>query len=76
MYSILQDAGQGGLTADQWNDRLREVGIGVNRKADIYDNRRSLQSKGWSANSTDAGQHHYEDWDYRWDTCGYGQYGF
>jgi hypothetical protein len=46
MYSILQDAGQGGLTADQWNDRLREVGIGVNRKADIYDNRRSLQSKG------------------------------
>jgi hypothetical protein len=34
------------LTADQWNDRLREVGIGVNRKADVYDNRRSLQSKG------------------------------
>jgi hypothetical protein len=46
MYSILRDAGQGGLTADQWNDRLREVGIGVNRKADIYDNRRGLQSKG------------------------------
>jgi hypothetical protein len=28
------------------NDRLREVGIGVNRKADIYDNRRSISRRG------------------------------
>ena len=26
MYSILRDAGQGGLTAEQWNEKLREVG--------------------------------------------------
>jgi hypothetical protein len=45
MYSILRDAGQGGLTTDQWNNRLREVGIGVKRKADIYDARRGLQAK-------------------------------
>src|SRR5262245_52383583 len=45
MYSILRDAGQGGLTAEQWNEKLREVGIGVKRKADIYDNRASLLNK-------------------------------
>jgi AAA domain len=45
MYSILRDAGQGGLTAEQWNEKLREVGIGVKRKADIYDNRASLRDK-------------------------------
>ena len=45
MYSILRDAGQGGLTAEQWNEKLREVGIGAKRKADIYDNRASLQQK-------------------------------
>jgi hypothetical protein len=45
MYSILRDAGQGGLTAEQWNEKLREVDIGVKRKADIYDNRASLLSK-------------------------------
>ena len=45
MYSILRDAGQGGLTAEQWNEKLRDVGIGVKRKADIYDARASLLSK-------------------------------
>jgi AAA domain-containing protein len=45
MYSILRDAGQGGLTADQWNERLREVGIGTKRKADIYDARAGLKAK-------------------------------
>ena len=45
MYSILRDAGSGGLTAEQWNDRLREVGIGTKRKADIYDARAGLKAK-------------------------------
>lgn len=45
MYSILRDAGQGGLTSEQWNEKLREVDIGVKRKADIYDNRASLLGK-------------------------------
>ena len=45
MFGILRDAGPGGLTSEQWNERLREVGIGVKRKADIYDNRSSLKSK-------------------------------
>jgi hypothetical protein len=43
MYAILRDAGQGGLTAEQWNEKLRQVGIGVKRKADIFDNRRRLK---------------------------------
>jgi hypothetical protein len=46
MYAILHEAGQGGLTAEQWNERLREVGIGTKRPADIYDNRASLRTKG------------------------------
>jgi Fe2+ or Zn2+ uptake regulation protein len=45
MYSILRDAGPGGLTADQWNERLREAGIGTQRKADIYDARAGLKAK-------------------------------
>jgi hypothetical protein len=45
MYSILREAGPGGLTAEQWNDRLREVGIGTKRKADIYDVRAGLKAK-------------------------------
>jgi len=45
-YLILRDAGQGGLTTDEWNKRIREVGIGTKRKADIYDARRRLKEKG------------------------------
>jgi hypothetical protein len=45
MYSILREAGQGGLTTEQWNEKLREVGIGIKRKADIYDSRGSLVGK-------------------------------
>jgi predicted kinase len=46
MYSILRDAGQGGLTTDEWTKRLRGVGIGTRRKADLYDARRGLRDKG------------------------------
>jgi Fe2+ or Zn2+ uptake regulation protein len=45
MYSILRDAGQGGLTTDEWSKRVREVGVGTKRKADIYDARRGLKAK-------------------------------
>jgi AAA domain len=45
MYAILREAGQGGLTVDQWNERIRDVGVGVKRKADIYDGRNSLRNK-------------------------------
>ena len=46
MFSILHDAGRGGLAADEWNARTREAGIGTNRKADLFDTRRALKSKG------------------------------
>jgi AAA domain-containing protein len=36
-YSILRDAGSRGLSAEEWNEQLRAVGIGTKRKADIYD---------------------------------------
>lgn len=45
MYSLLHDAGAGGLTTEQWNERGRAVDIGVKRKADLYDIRESLKSK-------------------------------
>jgi hypothetical protein len=45
MYSILRDAGQGGLTTEQWNAKAKEVGIGVKRHADHYDIREALKSK-------------------------------
>jgi hypothetical protein len=59
MFSILHEAGNAGLTAEQWNEKLREVGIGTKRKADIYDARRALIDKGivreyagkWRANN-------------------------
>ena len=37
MFSLLQRAGSGGLTTEEWNERARNEGIGVNRKADLYD---------------------------------------
>jgi hypothetical protein len=46
MFSILHDVGSAGLTSEEWNQRLREVGIGNRRKADIYDARASLKAKG------------------------------
>jgi hypothetical protein len=58
MYSILRDAGTGGLTAEQWNEKLRDVDIGVKRKADIYDNRASL-----------LGKHLVREFNGRWTAC-------
>jgi hypothetical protein len=44
MLSILFDA-HTGLTVEEWNARAREAGIGVSRKADLYDARASLKAK-------------------------------
>jgi hypothetical protein len=46
MFSLLHAAGPGGLTTEQWNERARNEGVGVNRKADVYDVRIALKSKG------------------------------
>jgi hypothetical protein len=45
MYRLLHTAGPVGLTTEEWNEKAREVGIGVNRKADLYDIREGLKSK-------------------------------
>jgi hypothetical protein len=46
MFSLLQTAGAGGLTTEQWNEQGRNVDIGTKRKADLYDIRTALKSKG------------------------------
>lgn len=44
-FGILHDTGSAGLTTDEWSDRLREAGIGIQRRADLNDLRRQLKSK-------------------------------
>ena len=46
MFSLLHGAGQAGLTTEQWNQQARTVDIGTKRKADLYDIRAALKSKG------------------------------
>jgi hypothetical protein len=46
MFSLLHAAGQTGLTTDEWNEQARAQGIGVKRRADLYDFRESLKAKG------------------------------
>ena len=45
MLQILFEAGMGGLSIDEWNDRARTAGIGKNRSADLYDFRKALQAR-------------------------------
>lgn len=45
MLAILHAAGKNGLTLEDWNDRCKEAGIGVSRRADLTDGRLALQSK-------------------------------
>ncbi len=45
MFDLLHSAGSAGMTLADWNNKAREVGIGVNRKADLYDIRSALLSK-------------------------------
>ena len=46
MLEILSEAGNRGLTTDAWNERARAVGLGINRRQDLYDLRRALQKRG------------------------------
>src|SRR5262249_1054431 len=46
MFSFLHRAGQGGLTVEDWNEQARQAGLGVKRKADLYDMREVLRSRG------------------------------
>jgi hypothetical protein len=45
MFRILYRAGPEGLTQDEWNKRAREAGLGVSRRATLYDLRADLQTK-------------------------------
>src|SRR5262245_49529460 len=45
MFSILHGAGPGGLTTERWNELARNEGLGIKRKADLYDFREALKSK-------------------------------
>ena len=44
-FEILQTAGRDGLSLDEWNERLRGVGIGTNRKATLHDIRAALKRR-------------------------------
>jgi hypothetical protein len=45
MFSLLHAADQTGLTTEEWNERARAEGVGVKRKADLYDIREALRAK-------------------------------
>ena len=44
MFSILHNA-ESSLTTEQWNERARNEGAGLTRKADLYDIREALRTK-------------------------------
>jgi hypothetical protein len=46
MFAILHSAGSSGLKWSEWNEQAREEGIGIKRKADLFDIRRDLKAKG------------------------------
>jgi hypothetical protein len=46
IFPLLDGAGPSGLTTEQWNEQARAVDIGKKRKADLYDIRAALKSKG------------------------------
>lgn len=46
MFAILHEAGPSGLSQEDWNDRAREVGLGLRRRQDLYDLRSGLQKRG------------------------------
>jgi hypothetical protein len=45
LFSILHET-PSGLTVEEWNTRARDAGIGLSRKADLYDLRMALKDKG------------------------------
>ncbi|WP_245450507.1 helicase RepA family protein, partial [Bradyrhizobium diazoefficiens] len=42
-FRILHDAGDAGLTLEEWNNEAKAVGIGANRKATLHDLRKALE---------------------------------
>jgi hypothetical protein len=46
MFAMLHDAGAGGLLTEDWNEKARQAGIGIKRRADLTDIRTALKSKG------------------------------
>ncbi|MCP1931798.1 AAA family ATPase [Bradyrhizobium elkanii] len=46
MFAMLHDAGASGLLTEDWNEKARQAGIGIKRRADLTDIRTSLKSKG------------------------------
>jgi hypothetical protein len=58
MFTILHDAGEHGLSLEEWNRRTRDAGIGVRRPATLTDIRSDLLKKrvvresanGWAVN--------------------------
>ena len=42
MFSLLEEAGPDGLSADEWNERARSAGLGIRRRADLRDFRNVL----------------------------------
>lgn len=46
MYRLLRDAGPSGLSTDDWNDKARDIGIGVKRRATLHNVRSQLRDKG------------------------------
>jgi hypothetical protein len=47
MFSIVVSAGAQGISTEKWNELARDAGIGIKRKADLYDIREALQRKGF-----------------------------
>ena len=45
MLAVLQDAGEGGLTTDEWYERARKEGVGATRRSDLFDIRMALKSR-------------------------------
>ena len=45
MLNILHDAAAAGLTLDEWNTKAKAEGIGVNRKATLFDIRKVLHDR-------------------------------
>lgn len=44
MLSLLCEAGPDGLSIEEWNERARQIGIGVKRRADLLDIRTKLKN--------------------------------
>ena len=45
MLAVLQDAGEGGLTTDEWYERARKEGVGATRRSDLFDIRMALKAR-------------------------------